>query len=369
MRNSILDLTIEELQELLLSLDVPAFRARQIYQWVYQNLEFDFARMSNLPKALRDKLGDSTAVLPVTLVKQTESDDKLTRKVLLGLRDGNAVESVLMVYPEKSESRGRRTVCVSTQSGCAMACAFCATGREGLSRNLSSGEIVAQMLFFARQLALESRGPVTNVVLMGQGEPLANLRHVLKAIETLNSPYGFNLGARHFTISTVGLAPQIGELARHRLQVGLAVSLHAPDNALRDSLMPINKKYKIEQLMAACREYVAATNRRVTFEYALIENVNDSLKCARDLARLLKGMLCHVNLIPLNAVKGSRFAGSPPARVSAFLAELNGRGIVATQRARRGTHIDAACGQLKASAKKESFVAAGQADGQEDPVD
>lgn len=346
--NSIMDLTIEEIQELLRSMDAPAFRARQIYQWIYQSLVFDFRQMNNLPKALRDRLHASEIILPVSPVTVTDSDDRLTRKVLFRLQDGNAIESVLMVYPEQPGSRGRRTVCVSSQAGCGMGCAFCATGREGIVRNLSSGEIVGQILFFARQLAQESLGPVTNVVLMGQGEPLANARNVWKAIETLNSPYGFNLGARHFTISTAGIAPQIKELASRNLQVGLAVSLHAPDNALRNKLMPVNKKYPIEDLLEACREYTAATNRRLTFEYALIHHVNDSRGQARALARLLKGMLCHVNLIPLNAVEGSELNPSPRDRVLAFQAELRKEGIGATVRARRGTHIDAACGQLKA---------------------
>ncbi len=348
--NSILDLTIEELQELLLSLEVPVFRAKQIYQWLYHSLEFDFARMDNLPKALRDKLSASLVTLPLTVEKISVSEDKLTRKALLRLQDGKAIESVLMVYPEKADSRGRRTVCVSSQAGCGMGCAFCATGREGLARNLSSGEIVGQVLLFARQLAQESLGPVTNVVLMGQGEPLANMRNVLKAIDTLNSPFGFNLGARHFTISTVGLVPQIREMAKRRLQVGLAVSLHAPDDALRDQLMPVNKKYPVQELVAACREYAEATGRRVTFEYALIDGVNDSLKCARDLAQLLKGLLCHVNIIPLNPIKGSRFKPSPTDRVAGFQAELRRKGVAVTVRASRGTHIDAACGQLKAHA-------------------
>lgn len=372
-RNTILDLTIEELQEFLRSLDAPAFRAKQLYQWIYQRLEFDLARMSNLPKGLRDKLEASAVVLPLSPARVRHAEDKLTRKGLFRLHDGVAIESVLMVYPDRVISKGRRTVCVSTQAGCGMGCSFCATGREGLSRNLSSGEIVGQVLFFARQLAQESLGPVTNVVLMGQGEPFANPRSVWKAIETLNSPYGFNLGARHITISTVGLVPQIRELASRRLQVGLAVSLHAPDNALRDKLMPVNCKYRIEDLLSACREYTTATNRRVTFEYALIHDVNDSLECARRLAQHVKGMLCHVNLIPLNVVEGSDLVPSPRHQVLAFQAELDKRGITTTVRVSRGTHLDAACGQLKAKARGDGgdalIVAAAHPDGQEDPVD
>ncbi|MBI4319201.1 MAG: 23S rRNA (adenine(2503)-C(2))-methyltransferase RlmN [Chloroflexi bacterium] len=345
-----MDRTLRELELALDGMGFPAFRARQIYQWVYRELVFDFDRMTNLPKALRDGLKSTTYVLPLVNVAESVAEDKLAHKALFRLVDGNIVESVLMLYPPKGESRARRTVCVSAQVGCGMGCAFCATGQQGLERNLGAGEIVGQVLFFARKLAQEGQGTVTNVVLMGQGEPLANLKNVSKAIEILSSPYGFNLGARHFTLSTVGLLPQIKELAQRHPQVGLAVSLHAPNDTLRNQLIPANRSQPVAKLMAACREYVEATHRRITFEYAMIADVNDGPAQARELGALLKGMICHVNLIPLNNVKGSPFKPSPQERVLAFQRDLEKRSIPTTVRAKRGTHIDAACGQLRARA-------------------
>jgi 23S rRNA (adenine2503-C2)-methyltransferase len=226
-----------------------------------------------------------------------------------------------------------------------MGCAFCATGQGGLIRNITSGEIVSQVLHFARQLATTGDA-ITNVVVMGQGEPMANFGEVLKAITTLNSPYGFGLGARHFTISTVGIVPRIRELARTKLQVGLAVSLHAPSDELRSRLLPINKQYPLRELLDACREYTRKTNRRITFEYALIDGLNDSVEHARDLANVLKGMLCHVNLIALNSVEGVVYRPSPLRQVLVFESELGKLGISATIRVSRGAHIAAACGQL-----------------------
>ncbi|MDA8188900.1 MAG: 23S rRNA (adenine(2503)-C(2))-methyltransferase RlmN [Dehalococcoidales bacterium] len=346
-RIAILDLSLDEMETFLKPMGAPSFRARQVFGWLYREMVVDFQRMTNVSKALRDKLSETVVVQPLELVTESVSDDKLTRKALFRLRDGALVEAVLMLYPRKEESKSRRTVCVSSQAGCGMGCAFCATGQGGLVRNLTSGEIAGQVIHFARELAGAGE-TVTNVVVMGQGEPLANFGQVLKAIETLNSPYGFGLGARHFTISTVGLVPKIKELARTQLQVGLAVSLHAPSDELRSRLMPVNERFSLRQLMAACREYVAQTHRRVTFEYALINGVNDSPGQARELAALVKGILCHVNLIPLNVVSGSPFQPSSQKRALAFQSELVRHGIATTVRVKRGGHIDAACGQLRA---------------------
>ncbi|MCL5074561.1 MAG: 23S rRNA (adenine(2503)-C(2))-methyltransferase RlmN [Chloroflexi bacterium] len=360
---NILGLSLFELGELLQSWGEPDFRAKQIYQWIYQELTFDFRQMSNLPKALREKLATRATIQTLTPIQEWKTPDGLTTKTLFRLPDNNTVEAVLLLYPARERERtrpaitveskdgmARRTVCVSTQVGCGIGCPFCATGRDGLIRNLRANEIVGQVLHFAQRLAVtygrESR--VTNLVLMGQGEPLANFEATWRAIETLNSPYGFNLGARHVTISTAGIPPRIKELSTRPLQVGLAVSLHAPNDALRNELVPLNKKYPIATLLEACREYIFRTHRRITFEYAPIAGVNDGPREARQLAALLSGFLCHVNLIPLNPTPGSRYQPSPPHRVLAFKTELERQGIATTVRAERGSHIEAACGQLRA---------------------
>ena len=344
----LLDLDLAELQEFLRSLGESSFRAKQLYQWIYGALTFDFEQMSNLPKSVRRRLSESAVVMPLRPVARRVDDNGLTVKTLFELSDGETVESVLMLYEARQSARARRTVCVSSQVGCAIGCPFCATGAAGFVRNLAPGEIVAQVLQYAHDLASGELGigKVTNVVFMGQGEPLANFDNVWKAVLLLNSPYGFSLGARHITISTAGLAPGIIELARRPLQVGLAVSLHAPNDRLRDSLVPVNKAFPLAKLMSACRQYVELTNRRVTFEYALIGGVNDSLALARELARLLSGLLCHVNLIPLNPTSGD-FRRTPRQQTMAFQAELLRRGIPTTIRTERGGHIEAACGQLR----------------------
>jgi 23S rRNA (adenine2503-C2)-methyltransferase len=240
----------------------------------------------------------------------------------------------------------RRTACISSQAGCGMGCTFCATGQMGLQRNLSAGEIVAQALFVARELATQNEA-LTNVVLMGMGEPLANYDATMTALRRLTDPGGFNLGQRRISLSTVGLPPAIRRFSQEGLQVNLAVSLHAATNKLRDTLVPINRRYPLNQLMAACRDYVAHTNRRISFEWALIKDVNDSLEQARALAKRVRGMLCHVNLIPLNPSDGYPGAPSPPGRVDAFCAELERHGLPATVRVRRGIDIQAGCGQLR----------------------
>ncbi len=254
-----------------------------------------------------------------------------------------------MLYgDEDSENRPRRTVCLSTQAGCAMQCAFCATGKSGLRRNLSAGEIVGQVLYFARQLRTgDSPTGITNVIFAGMGEPLVNYEATWEAIERLNDPAGFGLGARHMTISTAGWVPGIERLAQEKLQVGLAVSLHAPDDALRSKLMPINRRYPVAQLMAAGQKHTQQTGRRLSFEYILIAGINDSAAQAQKLAALLKGMLCHVNLIPLNPVPGNPWRPPTRAIIQAFENVLMKAGIPTTLRVERGADIQAACGQLR----------------------
>ena len=333
------DLTFPELQERLKQLGEPAFRARQLWHAVYVDLIADPLAFSTLSKPLRQKLADTFSFSSLMPSTKLASSDGQTVKTLFALPDEHSIEAVLMYYDE------RNTLCISTQAGCAMGCVFCATGQMGFKRNLSSGEIVEQVVYYARLLKNESK-EVTNIVVMGMGEPFQNYNAVMDAIDRLNDPDGCNFGARRFTISTVGLVPGIDRFASEKRQVNLAISLHAANDALRSSLLPVNKKYPIAALMQACRDYLAATNRRLTFEWALIENVNDREQDALELAALLKRMLCHVNIIPLNPT--SRFAGQPTTRDRAerFKAVLDAAGIPCTIRLRRGIDIQAGCGQL-----------------------
>jgi 23S rRNA (adenine2503-C2)-methyltransferase len=297
--------------------------------------------MTNLPLSLRARLEAEARVSSLRPLVTLDSDDGETRKTLFGLPDGPQVEAVLMRY------RRRRTLCISTQAGCAMGCPFCATGQGGFARNLSAGEIVAQVLFYARLLA-EQDQHVTNIVFMGMGEPLANYAATWGAIRRLNDPNSFGLGARAMTLSTVGLVPAIRRMIHEPEQVGLAVSLHAPSNQLRNELVPINRRYPLAQLMEVCHDYVGATHRRISFEYALMDGINDSDDQARQVADLLGDLMVHVNLIPLNPTRDSPYRGSSPARVRAFQAVLEGRHIPTTVRLRRGIDIQAGCGQLRA---------------------
>ena len=336
----LLDLTYDQLKELLVSCGEPAYRADQIWRWLYRSLASDFQEMTNLPKGLRERLAEATLLRTMKPLKERGSADGLTRKVLFALRDDQTIESVLMHYER------RHTTCISTQVGCALGCVFCATGQSGFVRNLTPGEIVEQVLYFAHLLKAEGER-LTNVVLMGMGEPLANYEATWQAIETLTHDDGFNLGARRITISTVGLVPGIRRLAREGTQIGLAVSLHASTDELRDKLIPINRRYPLAQLMAACRHYFERTGRRISFEYALINGINDSPEQARQLAHLLAGLFCHVNLIPLNPVPESPYQPSPRGRILAFQAELNRLKVPNTLRVERGVDIRAGCGQLR----------------------
>jgi len=344
-QKSLLDLNTTQLEALLDSLGAPAYRAKQVQQWIYNNYAASFDEMANLPKELRRRLSDEVALRAVSPKHEAVSRDG-TVKMLFSLRDGKTIESALMPYAA-AKGRSRHTVCVSTQAGCPIGCPFCATGQQGYERNLTPGEIIDQVLHFARRLRDQSESTVDNIVFMGMGEPFLNFDALWQAIEMLNSPQGFGLGARQMTISTAGIVPGIRRLSREKLQVGLAVSLHAADDKLRNRLVPINRKYPLEKLIAACRDYFEATGRRVSFEYALFEGVNDSIEHARDLCRLLKGMNCHVNLIAGNPTSDVEFKSSGKDAVQAFQGELEQRHIPCTLRVRRGIDIAAGCGQLR----------------------
>ncbi|MCY3991740.1 MAG: 23S rRNA (adenine(2503)-C(2))-methyltransferase RlmN [Caldilineaceae bacterium] len=332
---------------------VPAYRIRQIQEWIYKKYARSFDEMTNLPQALRDGLAATTTLTPLKPVTQRVSKAGDTLKVLFQMPDGETVEAVLMLYNR------RRTLCISSQAGCAMGCTFCATALGGLRRNLTAGEIVAQVLFFARYLSDAAEGPkmrvkrpttVTNIVLMGMGEPMHNYKNVWTAIRRLTAADGFALGARHITLSTVGLIPMIDRMADEGLQVNLAVSLHAPNNDLRSKLVPPSRRYPVDDLLASVRRYIAKTNRRVTFEYALMRGTNDSPALAEDLADKLQGILCHVNLIPLNPIPDSPFQPTSDKDTQRFANILLARGISTTVRIRRGIEIDAGCGQLRNAA-------------------
>ncbi len=342
------DLTLPELGDLMKCWGQPAFRTKQIWTQMYRNLAPSFDAMSDLPAALRERLKAEVQLGVLKLTREQVADDGDTRKVLWQLPDGNVLESVLMRYPD------RATVCISTQSGCAMGCVFCATGRMGLLRNLTPGQIVEQVLYFARGLKQDTfdsvthHERVTNIVFMGMGEPFANYDRWYASVERLHDPQGFNLGARNLTVSTVGLVPGIRRLASEKLPINLAISLHAPNDELRSALMPVNKKYPITELMAATQEYIEQTHRRVSFEYVLLQGQNDTVEHAEQLADLIQGMLCHVNLIPWNPVPGAPLERSHRKRVQEFQQVLQNRGIACTVRMERGVAIAAACGQLAA---------------------
>ncbi len=334
------DLSLDALETFLTARGEPRFRARQIWSWLYQKLVDDLEAMTDLPLALRRWLHDATRLTALVPVARQLSADDQTEKFLFRLGDGQLIETVLMRY------KRRRTLCISTQAGCAMGCVFCATGQMGFGRHLRPGEIVAQVLYLARGLR-EKGERVTNIVMMGMGEPLHNYDHTLQALDCLTHRAGFNLGARKITISTVGLVPAIRRYADEQRQTPLAVSLHAATDAERQALIPVARRWPLDELMEACRYYVDRTGRRLTFEWALIDGQNDTPEQARALGSLVQGLLCHVNLIPLNPTGG--FAGRPSSRrrVTAFQAELARVGVTSTVRVRRGIDIQAGCGQLR----------------------
>ncbi len=334
----LLGLGVTELEALAESLGEPRYRGRQIARWLYGHGVDAVGAMTDLPRAFRERLQASSRITYPRLRRVQDAPDGSATKYLVELADGQRVECVLMRFDD-----GRRSACLSSQVGCAMGCAFCATGLSGFSRNLGPGEILGQALVIRAHAGVR----IGNVVFMGMGEPLANYDAVLRAARLLALPSGFGIGMRRLTISTVGLVPQIRRLAAERLQLTLAVSLHAPTDALRDRLVPANHRYPLAELIPACRAYAAATNRRITFEYVLLAGVNDSPAEARALAALLRGMHCHLNLIPVNPVAGTPFRRPEVSAVMAFAALVRRAGFPVTVRIERGTEIQAACGQLR----------------------
>ena len=336
-------LTLPELTAVIKELGQPAFRGKQIYTWLHKGVR-SYDEMSNLPKTLRDTLAAQYPICAPKVVRKQESQKDGTIKYLWQLADGNCVETVLMRYHYGN------TVCISTEVGCRMGCAFCASTLGGLVRKLEPFEMLDQVLF----TQLDSGLPVSHIVLMGIGEPLDNLDNVLRFLELVNHADGMNISMRHISLSTCGLVPKIDELAQHKLQISLAISLHGPNDAIRDQIMPVNKAYPIEVLLAACRRYYEATSRRIHFEYAMIDGLNDSVDCARELLRRLKGLPAHVNLIPLNHVEESPLKPSSRAAVQKFQQTLEDGGVTATVRRTLGGDIDASCGQLRRKYNQET---------------
>jgi len=339
LKNNIKNYNLEELQKIVEDLGEKKYRAEQIFNWIYKENVTSFDEMANLPLSLREKLKENYDLHIFKIITKQESKDG-TKKYLFDVLDGNAIESVLMQY------KHGYTICVSSQIGCKMGCKFCASTGVKFDRNLEPGEIVEQLQAIERDTGIK----ISNVVFMGIGEPLDNFDNVLKAISLLNNQKGINIGARHISISTSGIVPKIYELADKDMQCNLSISLHSASNEKRSEMMPINNAYNIEELIKSCKYYIEKTNRRISFEYALAKENNDNLDDAKELAKLLKGMLCHVNLIPINKIENGKYSKSTNENIMKFRDYLNSRGIVATIRRELGSDIDAACGQLR---KKE----------------
>ncbi|MFN9717823.1 MAG: 23S rRNA (adenine(2503)-C(2))-methyltransferase RlmN [Planctomycetota bacterium] len=348
---AILDLTLEQLVDWLRDNGQPAFRAKQIHRWLVERRVSSFEQMTDLPATLRTKLAESFRFLAFEIIGHQIARDR-TEKLLLKLRDGEFVECVLMRDPD------RRTVCISTQVGCAMGCVFCASGLLGVKRNLTTTEIIEQVLVLHRLMSDEEH--ITNVVVMGIGEPLANYRALMQSLEFLTSDAGFKLGARRITVSTVGLPEKIREFARSGHQFHLAVSLHAPNDALRTQIVPVNRKTGIAEILDAAEDYFQVTGRRISYEYVLLAGVNDRPSHAEELAMLLRGRNAHVNLIPMNGVSELVMTAPRDPDTQQFLAILEARGITATVLKRKGEYIDAACGQLRLNRTQQDRAESGR---------
>lgn len=343
MMNHIKSMTLPEMGEVLKAWGQPAFRAKQVFTWLHKGVG-SYQEMTNLPQSLRQQLEESYPLYRPQVVRKQQSQKDGTIKYLWRLSDGNCVETVLMRYHYGN------TVCISTEVGCAMGCAFCASTLGGLVRRLEPHEMLDQVLF----TQIDSGLPVSHIVLMGIGEPLDNFDNVLRFLELVNSPDGMNISMRHISLSTCGLVPKIDKLAEHKLQLTLSVSLHAPTNEIRNTIMPVNKAYPVEALLAACRRYYEATGRRISFEYAMIHGVNDTEAAAKQLLLDLKGLPAHVNLIPLNHVEESPLKPSTRQAVQRFQQILEDGGVPATVRRTLGGDIDASCGQLRRKYTKQN---------------
>ena len=334
--------TLEQLAEQLKAMGQPAFRAKQIFHWLHQKLVTEFSAMTDQPKALLAKLEEEYYIAAPVIQRRQQSKDG-TVKYLFRLADGNCIETVVMRYNYGN------TVCVSTQVGCRMGCRFCASTQAGRVRNLEAGEIAAEI--YAAQKDIGER--ISHIVLMGIGEPLDNFDNVMDFLTIISSPEGVNIGMRNISLSTCGIVPQIDKLAEKKLQLTLSISLHAPNNAMRSQMMPVNDAYPVEELIAACRRYQKVTGRRISFEYSMVRGVNDSPATAKELAKLIRGMGAHVNLIPINPVDGSPYSATDAENVKRFQNMLTDLGVNATVRRRLGSEISAACGQLRREAAKE----------------
>ena len=343
MNENLKSCTISEMEALFKEMGQPKFRAKQVYTWLHKGVR-SYDEMTNLPKGLRDVLAEKYPIHAPEVVRKQESKKDGTIKYLWRLHDGNCVETVLMRYHYGN------TVCISTEVGCRMGCAFCASTIGGLVRKLEPYEMLDEVLF----TQVDSGLPISHIVLMGIGEPLDNFDHVMRFLELVNSPDGMNISMRHISLSTCGLVPKIDELAKRKLQLTLSVSLHAPNDAVRNRIMPVNKAYPSEELLAACRRYYEATSRRIHFEYAMIDGVNDRPQDAKELLRRLKGLPAHFNLIPLNHVEESPLKPSSRAAVAKFQKILEEGGVPATVRRTLGGDIDASCGQLRRKYTKQT---------------
>ena len=330
------DLDKNELSTLMSELGAPAYRAGQIFKWTHGQGAASYGEMTDIPKALREKLSERFSLASPEMLRRQIARDG-TRKYLWGFADGNCVESVLMHYEHGN------TICISTQAGCRMGCVFCASTIGGKIRDLTPGEIIEQVIFSAKDAGVK----ISNIVLMGTGEPLDNYDHVIKFLRLVNDRDGQDIGLRHISLSTSGLVNRIRELAKLDLQITLSVSLHAPNNTLRNQIMPVNRRWPVEELMAACADYIAETNRRISYEYALIRGFNDTIDCAKELVSLLHGTLAHVNLIRLNSIDESPLKPSTTEDTQKFCDYLNSHGVTTTVRRRLGFDIDASCGQLR----------------------
>ena len=342
MSNNLKSMTLPEISAVLKELGQPAFRAKQLFSWLHKGVR-SFDEMTNLPQSLRETLAKEYPICPPQVVRKQESQKDGTIKYLWKLADGNCVETVLMRYHYGN------TVCISTEVGCRMGCAFCASTLGGLVRRLEPFEMVDQVLF----TQVDSGLPISHIVLMGIGEPLDNFDNVMRFLELINHPEGMNISMRHISLSTCGLVPKIRQLAEKKLQLTLSVSLHAPTDEIRNTIMPVNKAYSTEELLEACRDYYAQTGRRISFEYAMIDGVNDTPQHARTLLRRLKGLPAHMNLIPLNHVEESPLKPSSHKAVMDFQKILEDGGVPATVRRTLGGDIDASCGQLRRKYAKE----------------
>ena len=333
---NIKDYNMDELKEELKNIGEKPFRAEQIFKWLYETRVSTFDEMTNLSLELREKLKENYEIKQFEILKKQVATDG-TKKYLFDVLDGNAIETVLMEYHHGF------SLCVSSQIGCKMGCKFCASTGIPFVRNLSTGEIIEQIMAVERDENIR----ISNIVFMGIGEPLDNYDNVVKAIKIINNPKGLNIGARHISISTSGLVPKIYKLAEENIQCTLSISLHATTDEKRSEMMPVNNAYNIEELLQACKDYIEKTHRRISFEYALAKENNDNLEDAKRLVKLLKGMLCHVNLIPINKIENGKYTKSTNENIMKFRDYLNEHGIVATIRRELGSDIDAACGQLR----------------------